>query len=203
MYHLKYGPRGSVNGFYRCGTNGLLSCPRPAPCWRLRRVALTLSAGAPTPSGPVRTPERPRSAQHPPRGPLATPAQTPDCVPWPASSSAVPSRLWLCRRALPCPRASVHPAPLAGLPCLRALARATSAARSWSLGPLPRARLPVTRSRLRDASPYHTASGPPSGRPLSHSAFFLCALSYQKCILICFRMCCLPHPRGWFFEESE
>lgn len=43
--------------------------PRPGLCWRLRRVALTLSAGAPTPSGPVRTPERPRSAQHPPVAP--------------------------------------------------------------------------------------------------------------------------------------
>lgn len=176
--------------------------PRPGLWWRLRRVALTLSAGAPTPSGPVRTPERPRSAQHPPVAPsrLRHRLRTASCGPRPPPRCPLASG---CAVA-PCrARGPVQPAPLAGLPCLRALARAASAARSWSLGPLPHARLPVTRSRLRDASPHHTASGPPSGRPLSHSAFFLCALSYQKCILICFRMCCLPHPRGWFFEESE
>lgn len=60
--------------------------PRPGLCWRFRRVALTLSAGAPTPSGPVRTPERPRSAQHPP--------------PWPPRDSGTDSGLRPVARVL-------------------------------------------------------------------------------------------------------
>lgn len=92
--------------------------PRPGLCWRFRRVALTLSAGAPTPSGPVRTPERPRSAQHPPR------------PPWPPRDSGTDSGLRpvarvLLRGALSPLAVPSRPAVPAGLSPPSALGRAS------------------------------------------------------------------------------